>query len=1021
MRKTPAALLLALAFLGGLTTLRAQEHTGSIQGSVTDKAGKPLAGATVYLSSPALMGLRIYVVGKSGTYEFFALPAGPYSLTAEQPGYETLVRNRIPLFTGMSFVAAFALGPSEVDVEVPAPGTPPAIDAVSAKHADVLDQSLIRLLPLARNLGDILGLAPGVLTTAPPAAPGTYIHGGTVRDNVTTLDGVDFTDMVDGGAAAAINIDQIEEVEIITAGLPASTGRAGGGYLNIVTRSGGNTLAGSLGFTVMNDGLNSDLWTPAQVQALKSGPVSGDKGLFDGSFNLGGALWPDRAWFFLSARYARRTEVPNFVGPYTDTLNRTHTAYDWSREDFWGFFKASVHPIPEAKGSIWINIGDAFQPVAGDLSPRLPFLSTKILNHETNLAFHAVLDYTIGPDTQAYARAAYIKRHIPENLQAASLGLPYFTDAASLYGPLSGGDFSSDTKRQRIQAEVSVRTFTADFLGAAHTLTLGGDFEDSASDVSWWRTDNMIWALDSRNPNGSYYGDRGMLAFWNCGTTLSDTYYAAKSDRFGLYASDTIRIGRRLSIELGLRFDYTWGWFPSGGKGLSGNPLSVFIGDAFVSPYLNAAYPGDFATGYNPWSSYSTTEQSGVISWAVFSPRAGFAYDLFGDGKTILRGSFARTADDLSQRYFIGLNPIYPRTFPVSWIDINGNGQPDVQDEFQLSSMDARMLSGSNFKSRVAGDVSAPVTRELAIGVDHELIRDFTLGVHYVSKTQQNILEDVLYAPDTGEYWYDMSQAAAQKYWVPFTTTVPGTGDFPAQTVTLYGRSLSAPRLYYQLRNVPELTRKYSALELSFHKRLSNGWQLAGSAVFSKAEGNVGSSFDQTTSLTAAGNSPNDFINRSGALDSDRPVQIKIMGTVALPLGTWLSAYFRYQSGIPWQRTAQVLLPAAWSAANRVEQVYTTVALDAPGTHRTADWATLDLRLQKDWKMGSSGRLEMFLDVNNALGATASLVGLNDVDRWLPSAAGAGQAGVKYLAADYGVTSALYGRRTLRLGLKLNF
>ena len=101
--------------------------------------------------------------------------------------------------------------------------------------------------------------------------------------------------------------------------------------------------------------------------------------------------------------------------------------------------------------------------------------------------------------------------------------------------------------------------------------------------------------------------------------------------------------------------------------------------------------------------------------------------------------------------------------------------------------------------------------------------------------------------------------------------------------------------------------------------------------------------------------------------------------------------------------------------------MYYSVALDTPGSHRDKDWATLDLRVQKDWRLGSSGKIEMFADISNVLGATASLVGLNDVDRWQPVTVGAGQTGVKTLLPDYGLTSALYGKRTMRLGLKLIF
>jgi hypothetical protein len=210
-------------------------------------------------------------------------------------------------------------------------------------------------------------------------------------------------------------------------------------------------------------------------------------------------------------------------------------------------------------------------------------------------------------------------------------------------------------------------------------------------------------------------------------------------------------------------------------------------------------------------------------------------------------------------------------------------------------------------------------------------------------------------------------------------------------------------------------------MEFTFHKRMAQGWQLAGSLVLSKTEGNLGGFADETTAFTAAANSANFFINRYGRLDTDRPVQIKIMASWELPFRIGLSAFYHYQSGRPWQRWAQVLPPAAWCSINNAERVLYAVNLETRGTQREKTWSSLDLRLEKNLPVGKSGKFALYADVTNLLGFTASIAGLNDIDRWEPAAEGAGQAGTKYLHPDYKVTSTLIGKRTIRFGFKLNF
>jgi hypothetical protein len=1020
-KASKAILLLLLVFAGGMSPLRAQGPGGTIQGKVVDKSGRSIAGAIVYLSSPAMLGMRIFVTGKTGSFDFPVPAPGVYTLSAESPGYQTLVRDRIILHTGMSFFFSLELEASELDVEVTAQGAVPALDTISSKRAALIDQALVRHIPLARNFADVLNFAPGVISSEFPVPQEASIHGGTVRDNAYILDGVNLTDMFTMAPLANLSFDLTDEIEIISAGQPASQLPAGGGYVNVVSKSGGNSFSGELGLYFMSDGLNKDLWTASQIKDLGAGPVVGDKNLFDASLSLGGPFWAERAWYFLNARTFKKSLAVNFIGPFQDIMGRQHDAYDWSRRDKSGSFKLSLRPISDAKFTAWIDLGDVYQPVVEYPSARLPFLSTKILDHERYLILHGTLDYTIKPNIHGYVRAAHINRNLPTHLQGDALGLPWIDDAGDLYGPLSGADYNSDVKRPRIQADASLRIFAEKILGISHTFNAGVEFADITSNLDWWRQDNLLLYLDSRNPNNYFYEDRGLLAFWNCGSEQGSSLVSSRSEQLGIYVTDSFTIAKRLTFNLGLRFDRSWGWFPSGSKNLSGNPLSLFIGEALLNPYLKALYPDIYPEGLNPWDQFALAELSGIIAWNAFSPRAGLAFDVWGNGKTILKASCGRYVDPLSHRYLMPLNPLYPQNFPIYWLDANGDGQPGVEDEYSLSTLDYRPLSGAFIRDRVASTVKAPVTADISIGLDHELVKDFTLGLHFISRKQSNLLEDVLYASDTGEYWYAPGQAAAQRYWIPFTTTVPGTDSYPSQTVTLYAKSHQAPPAFFQLRNVPELERKYRALEFVFNKRLSQGWQLAGSLVLSKTEGNLGGFADETTGFSQAANSPNFFINRYGRLDTDRPLQIKLMGSIELPFQFWLSAYFQYQSGRPWQRWAQILPPADWCLANDVERIYYTINLEPPGSRREKAWSSLDLRLEKEWKLSASAKMGLFIDVSNLLGFTASLAGLNDIDRWEPTAEGAGQPGLKFLQPDYQLTSALYGKRTFRLGFRLDF
>lgn len=1021
MRKPLALLLLPTLIAAGASSLGGQTASGAIQGRVGDKAGRPIVGAAVFLSSPAMQGQRLALTGAQGGFDFPSVPAGVYALSAEMPGFVTLIQEGIRLRTGESRFLRIDLTPSEEETSVRAEAPYSSLDPLSPKNAVVLDRALLGRLPLARDLGAVLDLAPGVIGPGFPFSREAAVLGGTVRDNVILLDGANLTDLFDQSPEAEVSFDILEEIEVVGAAQPASFLPASGGTIQAVTKSGGNSAAGGLSFQFMTGGLNKALWTSAEVDQLGTAPPGGDKGLIEPGLNLGGPLWPDRAWYFLAGRFQRKSQNGIFIGPYQDVEGRRHESYDWSRREFSGFFKLTLRPVSEARAAAWAYLADVYQPVAEPPSARLPFLSTTILDHEKFLALFATGDYQLKPNTLAFGRGAYISRTVPSRLQADAQNLSWTDDAGDLYGPIGGADYNSTSTRQRLQADGAVRHFVEGFLGTNHTLGAGVDFEDGTTSLSWWRADNFRRYFDSRNPGRAFYGDLGLVGFWLCGPSDGSTLVKARTQGLGAYVTDVFSVGRRVTVSLGLRFDWSWGWFPPGFKLDSGNALTRYIADAYLGPRLFAKWPDDFPKGFNPLDALNYNERKDLMSWKTFSPRLGLTFDVSGRGTTLFKASYGHYAEALSHRTILPLHPLHPRELSATWLDVNGDGRPDVEDEYGFFNLDYRELSGTDLRQRFADGLKAPRTEEFSAGLEQELFGDLTLGLRFISRTQKNILEDALTNPDTGEVWYEAGQPAAGKYWIPFTTTVPGTGSLPDATVTLFARSLQAPPAYLQLRNVPELERSSRSLEFVFRKRLSRGWQAAGSAVLSRTEGNIGAFSAATTGLTEAADSPNYFVNRTGRLDTDRPFQVDLMAGFELPLDILLSGTFTYQSGRPWQRWAYVLPPASWCAANGAERTYYAVNLESSGARREKAFSSLDIRLEKTFPVGLSGRLGFYLDIVNMLGYRNSIVGLNDVDRWMPSAEGAGKTGQKFASPDFGLSSALYGRRTLRLGLRLDF
>ncbi|HEV8337096.1 MAG TPA: carboxypeptidase regulatory-like domain-containing protein [Candidatus Polarisedimenticolia bacterium] len=290
--------------------------TGSLEGTVVDRDGHPLAGVTVVLENTSLgHEPRGTVTNAQGEFRFLSIPLGKgYALRVSLPSYQTLVFREVEVLSDANPLPNITLPPALTEkVEVRA--KPDVVRTESATTSTTISSQFLAGLPvLGRDYQDILTLAPGVTDVDNTGNPN--IHGARDTDVVTLVDGVNTTDPFTGRYGQELNVESIQEIEVITAGASAQFSRASGGFVNIVTKSGGNEFKGTFKFFMRTSRLDGD---GAGTDAVD---LRGGLGEPDGFRNrkfsdlypflsLSGALVKNHLWYYLAPEFVQIEEPIN--------------------------------------------------------------------------------------------------------------------------------------------------------------------------------------------------------------------------------------------------------------------------------------------------------------------------------------------------------------------------------------------------------------------------------------------------------------------------------------------------------------------------------------------------------------------------------------------------------------------------------------------------------------------------------------------------------------------------------------
>ena len=299
--------------------LFAQMATTSLRGIVTDPQGAVMVGVSVQLDRPETGFRVIHVTEKDGGYQFQQIPPGKYTLTAQSSGFgkqTAVVTLLVDQPSSLNVTMTLESAASTVEVMADSAVT---LNTTNASIGNAVDEQTVEALPMeGRNVPDLLSLQPGVLYLGHNVNQDNDSRSGAVagarsdQGNVT-LDGLDNNDQVKGYAFTGVlrsTLDSVEEFRVTTTNNGVDSGRSSGAQVNIVTKSGTNTMHGSLYEYNRNTLTAVNNWFNKEAQAIAGQPnVPGKliRNTFGGA--VGGAIKKDKIFYFANFESQRTAEA----------------------------------------------------------------------------------------------------------------------------------------------------------------------------------------------------------------------------------------------------------------------------------------------------------------------------------------------------------------------------------------------------------------------------------------------------------------------------------------------------------------------------------------------------------------------------------------------------------------------------------------------------------------------------------------------------------------------------------------
>ena len=897
----------------------AAQTSGSINGTVTDNTGSVLPGVTVTATGAALMGPRVTVSNDEGVYRFPTLPPGNYRLSYELGGFATVVREPIVVQVGFTAAVNVQLQVASLTETVTVSGASPVVDVQNTNIQNNFTAEALKEIPSARDIWSVIGLSPGVTVErfdVGGSRAGTqtdyqaYGLSGQVR---VMADGANVTENT--GGEPYFDFGAFEEVQLGTSSNDASMPTPGV-MISTVIKSGGNEVKGDVYVDYEHANLQSRNVTD-ELRRLGVGEGSRITKYWDPNVNVGGPFKRDKLWYFFSLRGQRiGTTVVGFpveapgTFEFVTRLNGVTEKISYqlnqnNKFSQWIQFRRKEQPHRNANSNRYLDAvfkQDSISPYGGAewhsvVSPTF-FFNARFGTWGYNWA-----NFAYGGDLTLNDN--FVPRQIERNTSLER-----------------GSAYQDRNYRRRWQGDVAGTLFRDGWRGGDHTIKVGytGEWELQKNADDGY-LDEVIHRYDS--PVDAPFSVPWRVSIYNTPTLARSAMW-----HHGAYINDQITVSKKMTLHAGVRWDAYDGYIPEQ--------------DILPSQYRDFFYAGrPLPNGYSIPASYADfrapSEQIYKYN-AAFGPRFGVAYDLFGNGKNVIKASWGRFYHNPGPDRVEDYNPVSALNFTFAWNDLNRDRL------FTPNELGAFVSSQGNSADFVDENLGQPWTDDMSVFFEREVIANLGARLGFVLKRSNRLYEDIETAR-VGSLFTDQRAFAD-----PGPDGLPGTSD-DGPTFSLFDMPTGStiPASVNRLETPEENKESYKTVEFMLNKRMTNRWSLMVAAHHLWANDTANGKIEN----------PNEALYNEYSFTN---WALKIVGTVQGPWNVVVTPLVRHQSGDPLRRLVRTTLRSG-------QFDYTA---ERHGTYRVDNPTIVDVRLEKRFTVRPGHRLGLFLDAFNLTNSNAA-------------------------------------------------